>query len=53
LASIYNNLKMLVVVNIGQYLQQLKNAGFCKYWPDDGLFRPKLAADNINNKIKR
>jgi len=19
---------------------------FCKYWPDDGLFRPKLAASD-------
>jgi len=22
------------------------------YWPDDGLFRPKLVANNRNNKIK-
>jgi len=26
---------------------------FCKYWPDDGLFRPKLVASSRNNKIKR
>ena len=42
----------------GQYLQKLKNAGAysircCKYWPDDGLLRPKLVANNRNNKIKR
>ena len=24
---------MLAFVNMGQYLQKLKNAGFCKYWP--------------------
>ena len=24
---------MLVFVNIGQYSQKLKNAGFSKYWP--------------------
>ena len=24
-----------------------------KYWPDDGLFRPKLVANIWNNKIKR
>jgi hypothetical protein len=25
----------------------------CKYWPDNGLFRPKLEASDWNNKIKR
>ena len=25
---------------------------FCKYWPDDDLFRPKLIANIWNNKIK-
>jgi hypothetical protein len=24
-----------------------------KYWPDDGLLRLKLVANNRNNKIKR
>ena len=22
---------------------------FCKYWPNDGLLRPKLVANNNNN----
>jgi hypothetical protein len=26
---------------------------FYKYWPDDGLFRPKLVANIWNNKIKK
>ena len=26
---------------------------FYKYWPDDGLVRPKLDANTWNNKIKR
>jgi hypothetical protein len=26
---------------------------FCKYWPGDDLLRPKLVANNRNNKIKR
>jgi hypothetical protein len=26
---------------------------FCKYWPDGGLLRPKLVANDRNNKIKR
>jgi len=25
---------------------------FCEYWPNDGLFRPKLVANNRNNKTK-
>ena len=26
---------------------------FCKYFPDDGLLRPKLIVNNRNNKTKR
>jgi hypothetical protein len=26
---------------------------FYIWWPDDGLFRPKLAANILNNNIKR
>ena len=50
----------------GQYLQKLKNIGaywwvilyapaflsLCKYWPGDGLFRPKLVTNNRNNKTE-
>jgi hypothetical protein len=25
---------------------------FYKYWPDDGLFKPKLVANIWNNKLK-
>jgi hypothetical protein len=25
---------------------------FCKYWPDDGLLRPKLVTNNNNNNNK-
>jgi hypothetical protein len=52
--------------SLGQYFQKLKNdvaysiirqyapafLSYCKYCPDDGLFRPKLVANNRKNKLK-
>jgi hypothetical protein len=52
--------------SLGQYFPKLKNDVaysiirqyapafliFCKYCPDDGLFRPKLVANNRKNKLK-
>jgi len=33
------------------YMQQ-HVLSFCKYWPDDGLLRPKLVANNKKNEKK-
>jgi hypothetical protein len=29
-----------------RYIKNKLNMYFCKYWPDDGLLRPKLVANN-------
>ena len=45
-AYIYKNVKILVHIVYAQAF-----LSFCKYWPDDDLFRLKLVEKN--NKIKR